>query len=256
MRDDIVKLICEKARKPDGNLESSFILLHHNRLKNGKFNRRFECDYEDFENFEILEWQWDCSQQSSPMNRHAKMLSDHLGAMKGWARKQVGRNWNDVMSEFFAQIKRKSRLQDHVYSHVSDFIYLPQNVIFIEGKAYGKRFKKTSFKLILDGHLYVDPSDNIVKWGKEERNSSENSKFNKQALLRGVKIDSLSDDDFFKNRTIAGRSFRKLNDSGDWIEIIRLRNWKFSKNKSTNTELPRFLEVPVDERTKKRYKLN
>lgn len=259
LRNDVPKVICEKARKPIDEFRSGRI--HHNRLKGGKFNRRFTVELEHYDindvygiyTLDVID-----SPQSAPMNRHAKSLTDHLGVIKGWIRKQLGRNWNDSMKEFHSQFKRKYWLQEHVYSHISDFIFLPENVTVINEKLYGKRFKKGSYQLITEGQLYADPLDNIVKWGKEERSSKNSSKYETKTILCGAKIDSLPDDYYTKTyRHIGNKSFKK-DDNGTWTEVITLSGWKSLKKAAINWQspLPVTIELVVDEKTKKRYKLN
>lgn len=250
MRDDIVTLICEKRRKPGD--ESSHIRNRFNKNKKGKFRRNYSL--EDLDNdfqLGVCDFQWDCSQQSSPMNIHGKSLSDHLGAIKGWIRKQEGRNWTDVKQEFDKQIKIKFWLQNHVWSHVLDFIFPPENVLIINDVTYGRRFKKSNFFPITEGLLYVDPVDNIIKWGKVPRTKKQNGRF----ILKGTVIrESLADVAVHRHiitpNTI--RWFRKIND--EWIETIILKNLKIRRGQIVQDS--ENVEIPVDSKTVKKYKLN
>jgi len=60
-----------------------------------------------------------------------KYLNEHLGPLRRYLDKQVGRPWNKVFSEICAHIDRSSAVQDHVRDHVED--YVTTHVILIEG---------------------------------------------------------------------------------------------------------------------------
>jgi hypothetical protein len=74
---------------------------------------------------------------------HTKYLNEHLGPLRRYLDKQVGRPWDKVYSEICAHISRNSAVQDHVRDHVDD--YVNTHVILIDGvpchgsggKAYG-----------------------------------------------------------------------------------------------------------------------
>jgi hypothetical protein len=62
---------------------------------------------------------------------HTKWLNEHLGPLRRYLDKQVGRPWNKVFSEICEHIDRNSAVQDHVRDHISD--YVTTNVIVIAG---------------------------------------------------------------------------------------------------------------------------
>jgi hypothetical protein len=63
----------------------------------------------------------------------SKILSEHLGPLRRYLDKQVGRPWNKVFSEICAHISRSSAVQDHVRDHVEE--YVTTCVILIDGVA-------------------------------------------------------------------------------------------------------------------------
>lgn len=60
-----------------------------------------------------------------------KYLNEHLGPLRRYLDKQVGRPWDKVFSEICAHIDRNSAVQDHVRDHVADYVVV--NVLLIDG---------------------------------------------------------------------------------------------------------------------------
>jgi hypothetical protein len=60
-----------------------------------------------------------------------KTLNEHLGPLRRYLDKQVGRPWDKVFSEICAHIDRNSAVQDHVRDHVE--AYVATHVILIDG---------------------------------------------------------------------------------------------------------------------------
>jgi hypothetical protein len=60
-----------------------------------------------------------------------KYLNEHLGPLRRYLDKQVGRPWDKVYSDICAHIDRSSAVQDHVRDHVED--YVTTHVILVDG---------------------------------------------------------------------------------------------------------------------------
>jgi hypothetical protein len=60
-----------------------------------------------------------------------KALNEHLGPLRRYLDRQVGRPWDKVFSEICAHIDRDSAVQDHVRDHVED--YVATRVVLIDG---------------------------------------------------------------------------------------------------------------------------
>src|SRR2546421_232209 len=60
-----------------------------------------------------------------------KYLNEHLGPLRRYLDKQVGRPWDKVFSEICAHIDRNSAVQDHVRDHVADYVTV--HVLLIDG---------------------------------------------------------------------------------------------------------------------------
>jgi hypothetical protein len=60
-----------------------------------------------------------------------KYLNEHLGPLRRYLDKQVGRPWDKVFSEICTHIDRNNAVQDHVRDHVEDYVTV--NVVLIDG---------------------------------------------------------------------------------------------------------------------------
>jgi hypothetical protein len=60
-----------------------------------------------------------------------KYFNEHLGPLRRYLDKQVGRPWDKVFSEICTHINRNSAVQDHVRDHVAE--YVTTHVILIDG---------------------------------------------------------------------------------------------------------------------------
>jgi hypothetical protein len=94
----------------------------------------------------------------------SKSLNEHLGPLRRYLRKQVGRPWNKVFAEICAHISRDSAVQDHVRDHVFDYVTV--NVHEIDGVPY--EITGWGGLLPLHGswyhaHMYVCPRTGILK---------------------------------------------------------------------------------------------
>jgi hypothetical protein len=60
-----------------------------------------------------------------------KELNEHLGPLRRYLDRQVGRPWDAVFSEICQRINRNSAVQDHVRDHVEQ--YVVRHVILVDG---------------------------------------------------------------------------------------------------------------------------
>lgn len=108
------------------------------------------------------------------ISRTDKQLSDFLSPLKGWLIKQAGRRWNDVFSELCTMLPSGVHA-DHIRGHVDG--YIEQHVVLVDGvpcTAEARGWTRDEdicaargvYVPINQSMLYVDPIDNILKWGK------------------------------------------------------------------------------------------
>src|SRR5213080_4251106 len=86
------------------------------------YQRRLgRCDVAELPLREGIKARWD---------GRTKYLNEHLGPLRRYLDKQVGRPWDKVFSEICAHIDRSNAVQDHVRDHVED--YVTTRVILID----------------------------------------------------------------------------------------------------------------------------
>jgi hypothetical protein len=117
-----------------------------------------------------------------------KSLNEHLGPLRRYLRKQVGRPWNKVFAEICANISRDSAVQDHVRDHVFD--YVAAKVSEIDGVLYETTKWGQPIPLLESWYrplLYVCPNSGLLKLVK--RKSRRQAKQMKDPPAMHVTID-------------------------------------------------------------------
>jgi hypothetical protein len=100
----------------------------------------------------------------------SKYLNEHLGPLRRYLDKQVGRPWDKVFSEICAHINRNSAVQDHVRDHVDDYVAI--HVLLIDGtpcqgeggRFYGKPLHELPYR---DRRWYVCPRTGLLRRVKD-----------------------------------------------------------------------------------------
>jgi hypothetical protein len=99
--------------------------------------------------------------KSSARHRHyeSKNFTDALGALRGNIRKNVGRPWDKVYSEFCRFLDRRSLSGYHIWQHLMWEVelntYLHNGVVYKRGR-YGTDYP-------VDGH-YVHPATGVLEY--------------------------------------------------------------------------------------------
>jgi hypothetical protein len=92
-----------------------------------------------------------------PYGYWGKELNDHLGPLRRFLRKQVGRPWNKIYSEICSGLRAGRPLHDHLRRHVFEIVCVHPNL---------PRYKHYS------GELFVDPRTGILRVAKALRRST------------------------------------------------------------------------------------
>jgi hypothetical protein len=97
----------------------------------------------------------------------SKVLNENLPPLRRFLEGQVGRPWDKVFSELNANLKPGNTVQEHVLTHVDDFIarrvaLVPASPRFPCGLAQIRQ-RWGGRHAIRPGDLYVGPQDGIVK---------------------------------------------------------------------------------------------
>ncbi len=99
-----------------------------------------------------------------PHRGELKSLNEHLGPLRRYLLKQVGRPWNKVFAEICEHLSRDSAVQDHVRDHVGDFV--ATNVVVINDVLHEVTQWKMPIPLQCRWHfqlLFVCPHTGILK---------------------------------------------------------------------------------------------
>jgi hypothetical protein len=112
MRADMAKVIVERPRGGGWGADKGY-------------QRRLRRYSDDPPRREVIKARW---------NRGSKILNEHLGPLRRYLDRQVGRPWDKVFSEICAHISRNSAVQDHVRDHVAQYVAV--HVILVDGVPY------------------------------------------------------------------------------------------------------------------------
>src|SRR5262245_39631056 len=66
--------------------------------------------------------EWHKRESIFALKGHTKFFNEHLGPLRRYLRKQVGRPWNKVLAEICEYIRADSAVQSHVRDHLPDFV--------------------------------------------------------------------------------------------------------------------------------------
>jgi hypothetical protein len=123
MRPDMKKVVTERYRDGGG-------------IKQPKGEkRRLQKEGLDCDKRQKLRLRWKLAQCS-------KEFTDVLGPLYGYLIKQIGRPWNDVYSEVVANLPKGTVTNDHIYTHLWQFV--EKDVQMIDGRPYEKQVNRYS----------------------------------------------------------------------------------------------------------------
>lgn len=138
-------------------------------------------------------------------------LNENLKPLKRYLLAQAGRPWDKVWSEIAANIDRRSTVQEHIYSHIHDFVAV-QVTRREDGTLIDRRrpYPFVGSGAWTNQPLYVDPRTGLVRrnpdYGGWRRRSR--ARFAAQDAAAALRRRSLGD----------GRWHLRLD--GEWFEVI------------------------------------
>lgn len=157
MRRDHHKLICEKERRGNYNFHD----IRH--MKNETLNDDWYMDDIEEDDELIVHSNQKTSMTKPYRSRWIdKEFSDNSNPIRGFVRKNVGRKWDDVFSEFCDIYDQRSVLTKHLFQHLKQ--YVERKLQIVDGKL-GTYSKWCGFQSLESGWFdyYVDPRDGILK---------------------------------------------------------------------------------------------
>lgn len=153
MRPDMAKVIVERPR-------------HGPRLKSPKGYRRKRqrMAIEDWPKTEGI---------TRPWSGAGKWLNEHLGPLRRYLHKQVGRPWNKVFSEISEHIRLDSAVQSHVLDHLADFVEIQVQVV--DGQPIRTGGWRSGCPVV-PPRLYVCPTTGLLRAAKRRKQRRGNNR--------------------------------------------------------------------------------
>lgn len=157
MRKDMFKVIVERERR--GISWARVLGSGYRKAKNFKLTE----DYEVLDDF----CRTKLPMKATKLGYNCKQLNENLTPLRRFLHSRVGQNWDAVYSEICENINVNSTVQQHVLSHVEDFIEI-NTFIGDDGKIYSKGHHGHISPVDGPGHwgryssLYVDPTTKLI----------------------------------------------------------------------------------------------
>lgn len=145
MREDMAKVITERPRSGGG--------IKAPKGENRRWNK-IPDDEKPYKERGGVRFKWKARWQDE------KEFGEHLGPLKRFALSCVGRKWDDVYSEVCKYIDKGNVVQNHILTHLYQFI--ERNVTMIDGKPYHSDYP---FTPIAGSYYvtYVNPDTGIIE---------------------------------------------------------------------------------------------
>lgn len=147
MREDMAKVLCERPRNGGDGARKGRPLRDGQPMPKSQGLRRAVKERGDW-----------------------KMLNEHLGPLRRFLQRQVGLPWNKVHSEIRARIKPGNTVQEHILTHVPDFLSRHVRLVTPTAEAPCGVVREPEnsvfqsyYRALKPNELYVDPRDGLIK---------------------------------------------------------------------------------------------
>lgn len=156
MRRDHHKLICEKGKS--GNYEYHDI-RHAKRIASS--NDDF-YEYEDGDEAIVAAPHKESIKRCYNSYYITKEFTDNVNPIRGFVRKNVGRKWDDVYSEFCDIYDQRSVLTKHLFQHLKQYV---ERKVLVHNDELMIRTRWRGLQPLEEAYIdyYVDPRDGILK---------------------------------------------------------------------------------------------
>jgi hypothetical protein len=122
-----------------------------------------------------------------------KEFTDVIGPLYRYLLKQVGRRWDDVYKEISAELPKNSVQNNHIYTHIWQFV--EKDVKIIDGKPYYKGSRFENIPITSNNQfnqLYINPNTGLLckaKKGKDRYSYLYSELYSgSQTYIPGVKV--------------------------------------------------------------------
>jgi hypothetical protein len=108
-----------------------------------------------------------------------KSLNENLSPLKRWLQSQADRPWDKVYAELCANIDRRNTVQEHIFTHIDQFV--ERETVLIEGRVNVMSRWRAKVQPIEESWatLYVHPVTGLLRWNRH-RITRTKSKQNRQ----------------------------------------------------------------------------
>jgi hypothetical protein len=95
-----------------------------------------------------------------------KELNENLAPLRRFLASRVGRHWNSVYAEISAQLTPRNAVQQHVRSHLTDFVAL-HLLVTPEGVLVDPNWRSIGWRQWYE--FYVDPRNGVLKRSRSDK---------------------------------------------------------------------------------------
>ncbi len=172
MRSDMKKVVTERPRAGGG--------IKQPKGSNRQWQR---YDEDSYPKGEKIRAKWTKGYDN------AKEFTDVLGPLYHYLLKQVGRKWDAVYSDVVKNLPKGSVQNDHIYTHIWQFV--EKNVVIIDGQACYNGTRTHGVPIRSSGRydqLYVNPVTNLLCKAKKGKNRYSYGYSEHEPYLPGVKV--------------------------------------------------------------------
>lgn len=146
--------------------------------------------------------------ESSAKNRlhgyDSKRVNPHYAIIRGFLQKNVGKNWDDVYSEFCEAVKKGTYKGNHIHDSLNWQVAKPGE-FYLDEEGIPCYNKRSIYGVSIHHHFYVHPETNKLTINKGNRNR-----------YRRPKVEPPKDKFYKESDT---KVFRQNEETGIWYEL-------------------------------------
>jgi hypothetical protein len=176
---------------------------------------------------------------SSARHRHweSKDFTDRLGALKGNLRKNLGRRWDEVFSEFCRLLDRRSLSGYHIWTHLQQEVEM--KTFMSGGKVYAvSRYGGTEYEA---SGFYVHPVTGILEY-KESRWVHIRRRRREKAKHKIPDFFLMPGKEEWTYRQFDGRWYRCKLVGTEWVVMVVRERSRYRPEETGVVEVPKYLK--------------
>ncbi len=141
--------------------------------------------------------------------RNCKYPNENLAPLQRWLASQVNRPWDKVYADLCANIDRRSTVQEHIFTHIRDFVAI--DTALVEGEVITRENWRRENLPVAEARqeLFVHPRTGILLANRARLRL----KREKEAVRQRERSDDAG------QRKVLGESAQLVLINGDWFEV-------------------------------------